>query len=106
MGAEGTVDSPKGGVGLVGWVIGARRCRQGRLEGQVGIDRHWKMDTIGHHDKQGKLDALGRRFGLRGIRAMDWPGVSARLKLHEVWSHESVFRLFQLTPIQGSDGIA
>lgn len=37
---------------------------------------------------------------------MDWPGVLARVNLHEVSRHESGFRLFQLTPIQGSDGIS
>ena len=34
------------------------------MEENVGIDRHWKIDTIGPHDKQGKIDAMEWRFGL------------------------------------------
>ena len=38
------------------------------MEENVGIDRHWKIDTIGPHDKQGKIDALERYFGLPGFQ--------------------------------------
>jgi len=38
------------------------------LEEYVGIDRHWKIDTIGSCDKQGKIDAMERHCGLPEIQ--------------------------------------
>ena len=34
------------------------------MEEQVGIDRYFKIDTIGPYDKQGKIDAMDGRSDL------------------------------------------
>jgi hypothetical protein len=58
------------------------------LEENVGIDRHRKIDTIGPYDKQGKIDALERYFGLPGFQGY---GLARLVGLREVARSEDAW---------------